>query len=287
MPDVFGTNPEDVPNRFNSTAMGRALLAALQKHGRTVADFNSWSLGDKTNFMAANGLTQAGVMAPPMRGTLGEITEGLANPSNVMAGLQRGTIYDPNRARGGMATTPTATAGTTMPPPSPGSGGFSTFPQAPVSPGEPGLTSRFDKPFMGTPIVPERPFPYQSNFPADKPMSAVAPGTPGKEAGAVEPASNEAKALGQMTFATGLNMLAKASQIPDFRGQLGALGTTFAGMAQMTGKGGKWAMPVAVLSTLTYLAGERGAADKLAKDKRRLARAYGRALAAAGGSYGK
>lgn len=121
------------------------------------------------------------------------------------------------------------------------------------------------------------------NMPNTAPQAQVT--TP--EAVAAPGLSQQDKAMGEMTFATGLNMLAKASTMPDFRGMLGGMGATIAGMAQMSGKGGKWAMPVAMLSTLTYLKGERESQNMQVKRNVRLANAYGRALAAAGGNYGK
>jgi len=100
-------------------------------------------------------------------------------------------------------------------------------------------------------------------------------------------ATAQDKAMGQMIFGTGLNMLAEASMSSSYKGSLGGLGTTIAGMAQMAGKGGKWALPVAALSSLVFLSGERESAKAQISAQKKLTRNFGAALNAAGSIYGK
>jgi hypothetical protein len=153
-------------------------------------------------------------------------------------------------------------------------GPFPAVPEANAGPSNMFPNVPADKPIGGYPKLPD--FTDEKYIPEDTMTQ-----------GQFAADQNRSKAMGEMTFATGLNMLAKASTMPDFKGMLGGMGTTIAGMAQMSGKGGKWAMPVAMISTLTYLAGERNSANMQVKRNVRLANAYGRALQMAGGKYGK
>jgi hypothetical protein len=118
-------------------------------------------------------------------------------------------------------------------------------------------------------------------------FNVVEEGRPGgvPEPEAVQPQTAQQRLAGRLTFATGLRMLGEASQSGSVQSQLGAVGTIFSGMAQMTGNAGKWAMPVAAVSSFVFMQGQKNAQVREARARQNFANAYGQALQAAGALY--
>jgi hypothetical protein len=250
--------------------------------------------------MEANGMAGGEpLQTPPMRGALGEITEGLLQPGKVFAGIMKGSIYAPNRNKGVTATPANALMEPMAEPKrGPGSIGQDQFfgqpaPQLQAGIAAPAPASRGPASIVqqGVAQDPTNAMPMYFNQ-QDSPRAGVLKtdftDSLKVEADAQAPAAEVSAAdrtAGSAFLGMGLQMMGDGATAPAFEEQLGGIGMTVAGIAKLAGVGGKWAAPVAVLGALTNMAGMRKSAKMEGDHKARIFRSYAKALASAGSLY--
>lgn len=116
---------------------------------------------------------------------------------------------------------------------------------------EEGFIRQYQREPETAPLAQEMPFDARKGTPGPgiSPEAAVSPEAP-------KAPSEFQKTIGLGVVGLGLQQASRGAQAPSIHEFLGGIGNLISGGAMLAGKGGSWAIPVAVFSTLLNMAGQ-------------------------------